>query len=87
MDARFHLQRVVIQTDSQYCYVGTLAEASEAWLTLKDVVTIDNNERRLSLDEVLVECRQEHHRPNRREVLIPASRLISISLLDDVLEE
>jgi hypothetical protein len=87
MDARFHLQRVVIQTDSQYCFVGTLAEVTDAWLTLKNVVTIDNDERRLSLEEVLVECRQEHHRPSRRQLLIPRPRLISISLLDDVLEE
>ena len=85
MDARLNLQRVVVQTDSQYCYVGTLADTNEGWLTLRNVVTIDFRETRLSLEEVLLECRQEHHSPSRRELLVPQARLVSISLLSDVL--
>ena len=85
MDASLHLQRVVVQTDSHYSYVGTLTDVNDGWLTLTDVVTIDRHETRLSIDEVLVECLQDHHQPNRKRLMIPRTRLVSISLLSDVI--
>jgi hypothetical protein len=77
---------VVIDTDSRFSFVGTLASAGAGCVTMTDVRVIDMSSSRITLDQSLVECMTYGVSPNRSSVWISSDRIISVSLLADVID-
>ena len=81
MDADLQKQRVVIHTDSQYCFIGTLDDSTESWIRLGSVIVLNHHETRLSLEEMLLECIDGVHAPSRDEMIISRPRIVAMAKL------
>jgi len=78
-------ETVVVDTDSRLTYIGTLAESRGSLLVLRNLTIYDAEEARIQLDQFLVECVAYGITPARRELLLPVTRVLSISRLQDIL--
>ena len=77
---------VVLDTASPYLYIGRLAEVDEWFIRLEDVDVHDANETRTTKEVYCIEARKFGVKKNRRSALVRADRVISISLLSDVID-
>jgi len=78
-------QVVVVDTDSQYVYIGTLASVLDNFLEMKDVDVHDRGEGLSTKEKYVMEVRRFGVKPNRREVSVRKSTIVSLSRLEDVL--
>ena len=76
---------VVVDTRSPYVYLGTLAEYSDAFLTLRDVDVHDTTDSRSTKEVYIMNARKFGIQRNRANVKIRRTEVVSISLLSDVL--
>ena len=79
-------QAVVLDTATSLIYIGHLAEVGEAFLTLKDVDVHDINEGKSTKELYALEARKFGIKKNRTQVKVRIDVIISISLLDDIIE-
>lgn len=77
---------VVVDTSTSMIYIGTLSDASGGFLTLVDVDVHDANEGGSTKEVYMLEARKFGIKKNRTSVKIRAAVVISISLLEDVIE-
>ena len=77
---------VVLDTASPYLYIGRLTEADEWVLRLEDVDVHDASETRTSKEVYIIEAAKFGVKQNRRSVTVRTDKVISISLLSDVIE-
>ena len=75
---------VVIDTNSQFVYLGTLSRVADNFLMLKDVDVHDRSETPSTKEEYIINCKRFGVKPNRREVSIRKELVVSVSKLDDV---
>ena len=75
---------VVIDTNSQFVYLGTLDRVADNFLVLKDVDVHDRSETPSTKEEYIINCKKFGIKPNRREVLVRKELVVSVSKLDDV---
>ena len=75
---------VVIDTNSQFVYVGTLSRVADHFVVLKDVDVHDRTETPSTKEEYIINCKRFGVRPNRKEVSVRTALVVSVSKLDDV---
>lgn len=77
-------QYVVVDTDSDYLYIGKLLEVTGPFITLGDADVHDRRESSSMNEKYVLESKKYGVRSNRKEVHIRLERIVSYSLLEDV---
>jgi len=83
---RHHGQYVVVDTDSDYLYIGKLLGVSGPFITLGEADVHDRRESSSMNEKYILESKKYGVRSNRREVRVRFQRMVSFSLLDDVID-
>lgn len=83
---RYRGQTVVVDTDSHYLYIGKLLGVSGPFITLGEADVHDRRESSSMNEKYVLESKKYGVRSNRREVHIRFQRMVSYSLLDDVID-
>ena len=78
-------QVVVVDTSSNYVYIGTLVAVLDNFLEMKDVDVHDRGEGLSTKEKYVMEVRRFGVKPNRKEVSIRKVSIVSVSRLEDVL--
>ena len=76
---------VVVDTDSKYVYIGTLARVEDHFVVLADVDAHDSDETQSTKEQYVMECKRFGVKPNRKEISVRKSVIVSVSKLDDVI--
>jgi hypothetical protein len=79
-------QYVVVDTDSDYLYIGKLLGVSGPYITLGEADVHDRRESSSMNEKYVLESKKYGVRSNRREVQIRLERMVSYSLLEDVID-
>lgn len=77
---------VVVDTTSSYVYLGRLKEVSDWFVTLEDADVHDQKESYSSKEYYIIEAKKYGIKANRKNVAIRKDVIVSISLLEDVIE-
>ncbi len=77
---------VVIDTDSQFIYIGTLAAQTPTAILLTDVDVHYMSDAQTSREVYLMESAKFGVRANRKKTTLMKSMVLSVSLLEDVIE-
>ncbi len=83
---QFLNQTIVIDAVSMYVFAGTLVGSDHRYLFLSDADVHDLRDSKTNRDAYVLELRRHGIRPNRTRVLVSRDQIVSISLLDDVVE-
>jgi len=78
-------QVVVVDTNSNYVYIGTLASVQDHFIEMKDVDVHDRGEGLSTKEKYIMEVKRFGVKPNRKEVSIRKTTIVSVSRLEDVL--
>jgi hypothetical protein len=79
-------QYVVVDTDSDYLYIGKLLGVSGSFVTLGDADVHSRRESSSMNEKYVLESKKYGIRSNRREVRIRFQRVVSFSLLEHVID-
>jgi len=79
-------QYVVIDTDSDYLYLGKLLGVHGPFVTLAEADVHDRRESSSMNEKYVLESKKYGLRSNRREVHLRFERIVSYSLLEDVID-
>jgi len=79
-------QYVVVDTDSDYLYIGKLLGVSGPFISLGDADVHNRRESSSSNEKYVLESKKYGIRSSRREVHIRLQRLVSFSLLEDAID-
>ncbi|MHC4662498.1 MAG: hypothetical protein ACYS8W_12480 [Planctomycetota bacterium] len=82
----FSGRNVVVDTATPLLYVGRLTGADEHFITLEDVDVHDLSTATTSKDVYLIESRKLGIKKNRHKAKVRRDVIVSISLLDDIVE-
>lgn len=82
----FRDQNVVVDTTSHFVFIGRLLECTDYFLTLSDADVHDRRESPSMNEKYIIDARKFGVRRNRQRVLIRLEEVISLSLLEDVIE-
>ena len=85
MTSRYLNKNVVIDTDTHITYIGRLNQVTEKSLCLTDAAIIDMTVLTILLEKYLIELAEHGFSPSRRSIWINANKVLSISLLSDVI--
>lgn len=77
---------VVVDTSTPLFYLGTLESVDEHYLTLTDCDAHDVNEGASTKEVYCIEAKKHGVKKNRVRVKVRREVIVSISLLDDVIE-
>ena len=78
-------QVVVVDTNSNFVYIGTLVRVLEHFVEMKDTDAHDRGEGLSTKEQYVMESKRFGVKPNRREVSIRKSSIVSLSRLEDIL--
>ena len=79
-------KNVVVDTNSNFLYIGKLEDVGDHFLILRDADVHDRRESPSMNEKYIMEAKKFGVRCNRNRVHIRIDQVISISLLDDVIE-
>ena len=79
-------QVVVIDTDSQFIHIGTLAAITPTAVLLTDVDIHYMSDAATSREVYLMESAKFGVRANRKKTTLMRSKVLSVSLLEDVIQ-
>jgi small nuclear ribonucleoprotein (snRNP)-like protein len=79
-------QEVVVDVKDPHLYIGTLGGIGQSVVVLKNADVHFCGDSLTTTELYLVETRKNGVRPNRREVYVLRSEIVSISRLEDVIE-
>ncbi len=85
MYSHFLKQNIVVDTETHLSFVGQLTTFEERSLLLDDVLIVDTTIIKIPVEEYLIECLENGFSPSRKSIWINANKIISISLLSDVI--
>lgn len=77
-------QVVVVDTDSSFVYLGTLAHVDDHFLVMKDVDAHDRKEGPSTKEQYVMDTKRFGVKANRKEVSVRKAVVVSVSRLDDV---
>lgn len=77
---------VVVDTESNYVFIGTLAEVTELALTLRDVDVHDRSESPSTKERYVMEAKKFGIKVNRKSVTVRMESVLCVSRLEDVIE-
>lgn len=75
---------IVIDTDTQLFYAGTLVACETGWLTLEHCDVHDHQESNSTREVYIMDIARHGVRENRKRVQIRMEKVVSITLLSDV---
>lgn len=78
-------QVLVVDTDSQFVFLGTLSRVEDHFVVLRDVDVHDRNEGPSTKEQYVMEAKRFGIKPNRKEVSVRKVQVVSVSRLDDVI--
>ena len=78
-------KQVVVDTDSSYIYVGTLESIGRDYFCLSNVDVHDTDDSKSTKEHYAHESRKLGSRFNRKMTYVRLDRVLSISLVDDVI--
>ena len=79
-------QYIVVDTKTDFIYIGKLIKISNAYITLGDVDVHDSRETPTLKEKYILDARKYGVRQNRKLVHVRINEVISISLLEDIIE-
>ena len=79
-------KEVVVDTDTSYIYVGILVDIRDDCLVMEKTDVHDRNDLEMSKEKYILETRRYGVKENRKKTYILREKVVSISLLEDVLE-
>lgn len=82
----FKNEIIVLDTDSRYTYVGRLEDGSDGLVRLIDAAVYNADQAMVPLDQYLDECAVHGHAVSRRQVLVHTDKIVSGSLLSDIIK-
>lgn len=77
-------REVVLDLQSTYIVLGTLAGEDHRYIILKDADVHDLRDTTTTRDAYVLEARRHGIQPNRRRVLIRHTEIVALSALEDV---
>lgn len=77
---------VVIDTSSNYIFIGKLTEVTDYLLTLADVDVHDRSESTSTKEKYVMEAKKFGIKMNRKFVTVRTDAVVCISKLSDVIE-
>ncbi|MBW1803893.1 MAG: hypothetical protein JRJ85_24570 [Deltaproteobacteria bacterium] len=83
---RYQNQYIVVDTSSDFIFIGKLKDIDEYFVTLVEADVHDRRESPSMNEKYIMDSKMYGVRCNRRRVHIRLDRVISISALDDVIE-
>jgi hypothetical protein len=83
---RYQGQYIIVDTVSHFIYIGKLDDLDNYFLTLRDADVHDRRESPSMNEKYVLDSKKYGVRCNRKMVHIRFQEVISISLLDDVIE-
>ena len=83
---RYKDQNIVVDTVSHFIFIGKLEDVSEYFITLRDADVHDRRESPSLNEKYVLDSKKYGIRRNRKLVHVRLQEVISISLLDDVIE-
>jgi hypothetical protein len=84
--AEYVSKAVVVDTDADILYIGTLVEISETAIAMEEVDVHSMRDTAATREVYVMETAKYGVRANRKHVSLMRSRVISVSLLDDVVK-
>ena len=79
-------KNIVVDTVSHFIFIGKLQEIGDYFMTLTDVDVHDRSESPSMNEKYIMESKKYGIRCNRRQVHVRLEEVISVSLLEDVIE-
>ena len=79
-------QSVVVDVDSMFVFLGVLKEVRQKTIILKQADVHDLRDSTTTREAYVREARLHGIQPNRSKVLVGLEQVVSISLLEDVIE-
>lgn len=76
---------MVVDTDSQFVILGTLARVEERFVVLSEADVHDRRESPSTKEQYIMDARRFGIKPNRKEVSVRKDLVVSLSLLEDVI--
>jgi hypothetical protein len=76
---------VVVDTDSRFVYLGRLERVELEFVVMKDVDVHDRRESPSTKEQYIMDTKRFGVKPNRKEVSVRKTMVISVSTLDDIL--
>jgi small nuclear ribonucleoprotein (snRNP)-like protein len=76
---------VVVDTDSRFVYLGRLDRVDPDFLVLGDVDVHDRREGPSTKEQYIMDTKKFGVKPNRKEVSVRKTQVVSLSRLDDIL--
>jgi hypothetical protein len=76
---------VVVDTDSRFVYLGRLDRVEVEFLVMKDVDVHDRRESPSTKEQYIMDTKRFGVKPNRKEVSVRKTLVVSVSSLDDIL--
>lgn len=83
--ASFVGRNVIVDTDSQFVYIGVLKEVLDHFVIMSGVDVHDRNEGPSTKEQYIMDAKRFGVNANRKEVSIRKTLIVSLSLLDDVI--
>jgi len=77
---------VVVDTDSRFVYLGTLDRVESEFLVMKNVDAHDRRESPSTKEQYVMDSKKFGVKPNRKEVNVRKTMVVSISKLDDIVD-
>lgn len=79
-------REIVLDTDTSLIYIGRLVEVTRRFVVLADTDVHDCRESSSMSEKYLLECKRFGIRSNRKTVHVRLDRVVSFSLLEDVVD-
>ena len=76
---------VVVDTQTSWVYIGMLQKQDETFFTLADADAFDLSETSLSKHEYIMMVKKDGLAPNRKEVKLLKSKVVAMTLLEDII--
>ena len=77
---------VIVDTKSDYIYLGQLEQENSDYLVLKDVDVHDHSISKISKELYIIEAAKYGIKANRKRVRLMCKDVISLSLLEDIIQ-
>lgn len=76
----------IVDTDSSYIYIGYIIGNEEEYVVMKDVDVHDIKAGSSTKEQYIITAKKIGTKPNRKKVYILKDKIISISLIEDIIE-
>lgn len=77
---------VVVDTSTSLVYMGRLREVNERWIEMEEVDLIDLGEIKISRELLLIEKKRDGLKASRGSVMLTARAIVSISVLEEIID-